>query len=94
MSDDDKMFAAFLAVFGLPMLLPQVRRGVVGWLIEHDIAVRAGEGLVTVPWLEVDITARLAMLLALLILMVAATFWLRGRGRRASRDARTEQERR
>lgn len=72
MSPEDMVTAVVLAAVGLPLLLPRVRRAVAEWLLDHDIAAKAGEGLITVPWLEVDLTMRLTLVVILLLVMGAA----------------------
>lgn len=75
-SFEEMVAAVVLAAIGLPVLLPRARRAAIEWLLDHDIVAKAGEGLFTVPWLEVDLTTRSTLVVLLLLVMGAAVMRL------------------
>lgn len=70
-TDTDKLVGFLLALGGLMLFLPGIRTTSVEWLLEYDIAAPAGAGILTVPWLEVDLTGRAILLLALALVLLA-----------------------
>lgn len=84
--DDDRVVLVHLAAFALPLVMgslawvfPAVRQ----WLVHHEVLLPAAQAIWVLPGLDAGLDlARLALVVVIVLLVVAAPIWARLRRRR------------